>query len=145
MLCLTIVVLRNSTCQYALWEYNLLKHIVAHVSWLRWQYLTGYRYVTTLSRFIFTPIPMIVFDYQSSIMLWTVVEGGLLSLLCENVIFQFCLTFRNKMSCTNIPPNQNKVCKHKAFEWLLCICKDGEDDQFISEQMFEIFYIYIYI
>lgn len=49
---------------------------------------------------------------------WTVVEGGRLSLLCENVIFQFCLTFRNKMSCTNIPPNQNKVCKHKLLtEW----------------------------
>lgn len=74
---------------------------------------------------------MIVFDYQRSVM-WTVEEGGLLSLLCENVIFQFCLTFRNKMSCTNIPPNQNKVCKHKRFmsDSLYVLGKDDLRDDY---------------
>lgn len=36
------------------------------------------------------------------------------------------------MSCTNIPPNQNKVCKHKVFMSeevsLLRACKDGQDN-----------------
>lgn len=36
--------------------------------------------------------------------------GGILFFM--KIIFQFCSVFRNKMSCTNITPNQNKVFKH---------------------------------
>lgn len=52
---------------------------------------------------------------------WWGGEEGWCSLLNKNVIFLFFAVFRNKMSCTNIPPNQNKVFKQKCTsEWRLC-------------------------
>lgn len=58
-------------------------------------------------------------------------ERGLLSRLCENVIFQFCVVFRNEMSCTNIPPNQNKVFKHNALGVTVCYVRSKMSEIYV--------------